>query len=58
MPCILSTPMLWTIAQLIYSLHRGNHQLALQEAEVCSEFLCKYAMDMCHQLRLDTHNEE
>ena len=29
---ILSTPVLWTIAELTYSLHRGNHQLALQEA--------------------------
>ena len=29
--CILSTPMLWTSAELTYNLHRGNHQLALQE---------------------------
>ena len=29
---ILTTPMLWTIAELTYSLHRGNHQLALEEA--------------------------
>ena len=49
---ILSTPMLWTIAELIYSLHKKNHHLALQEA------YSKCAMYSCHQLRLDIRNEE